>query len=290
MLENYELLNKYLQYVSIEKGLSKNTYEAYRRDLSQFFYFLEEKKQNLENLNRNIVNLFIKELYSKKCKPSTISRKIAAIKGFFVFLSFENNLESNKVSLMFEMPKIAKKLPTVISEEDLNQMLKFKLSILEKAVLELLYACGLRVSEVCSLRLQDVNIKASYIKCFGKGSKERIVPVHKKAVKTLKAFLKEREFITKKYNSQPQFFFINEKSKNISRQWVYKFVKNLGKRLDLKISPHTIRHSFATHLLENGANLRLIQELLGHSDITTTQIYTHLSKKQLKEVYFKINH
>ena len=232
--------------------------------------------------------MYIKNLHDKKYSVSSITRQIASIKGFFKWLNFNDYLKHNP-ALAIERPKHPKRLPKVLSIKEIQQLLDSKMSIIQKAVFELLYAAGLRVSELTNLQLSNVNINARYIRCFGKGSKERIVPIGMKAVSAIKKYLKEREYILKKYNFLSKYLFLNESGKKLTRQEVYKFVNNLGKTINKNISPHTIRHSFATHLLENGADLRVVQELLGHSDVATTQLYTHISKKRLKDIYFSIN-
>ena len=168
-------------------------------------------------------------------------------------------------------------------------ILKSKLSKRNKAIIELMYAAGLRVSELCSLELQNIDLNSKYVRCVGKGSKERIVPIGNKAIKALQEYLKEREYILKKNNKTKAPLFIRDNAKKITRIEVYEIINNLGKLINKKITPHVLRHSFATHLLENGADLRIVQELLGHSDVSTTQLYTHVSKKRLKEIYFAIN-
>jgi integrase/recombinase XerD len=163
------------------------------------------------------------------------------------------------------------------------------MTTLEKAVFELLYAAGLRVSELTDIQTNNIDLNLKYVRCTGKGSKERIVPIGAKACNALKTYYKDRDYIIKKHNLTSKYCFIKENGKKLTRQDVYNFIRNLGKNINKDISPHTIRHSFATHLLENGADLRVVQELLGHSDVSTTQLYTHISKKRLKEIYFSIN-
>ena len=160
---------------------------------------------------------------------------------------------------------------------------------LEKVILELLYDCGLRVSELVNLKINDYDLNAKYIQCYGKSSKERIVPMGKKAVTAVKNYMPERDYLIQKYRLNTKRLLIHENGRELTRQDVYNFIHAQGKKIHKTISPHTLRHSFATHLLENGADLRVVQELLGHSDVSTTQLYTHISKKRLKEVYFSIN-
>ena len=180
-------------------------------------------------------------------------------------------------------------MPKVMTVEEINQILSQNLTEIQSVILELLYGCGLRVSELVNLRVSDIDIKSKYLQCTGKGSKERIVPIGKKAVAALKKFLPRRDFALQKYNLKTKNLLVNDEGRQLTRQDVYTFISEQGKKIHKHISPHTLRHSFATHLLENGADLRIVQELLGHSNVSTTQLYTHVSKKRLKEVYFAIN-
>ena len=176
-----------------------------------------------------------------------------------------------------------------MSVQEIENILNQNLTNLERVIIELLYGCGLRVSELVNLTTLNYDLNGKYVKCFGKGSKERIIPLGQKAICAINEFLPEREFILKKYNLSTKQFLLNKNGTKVTRQEVYTFIHEQGKRLHKSISPHTLRHSFATHLIENGADLRVVQELLGHSDVSTTQLYTHISKKRLKEVYFSIN-
>ena len=284
-----QYIAQYLEYLEVERGLAFNTILAYRSDLYSLSEFLST--QNIEELNdisRLQLNLYIKNLYDKKYTPGSITREIASIKGFFNWLSI-NELIKHNPSLAIEQPKLPKKLPKVLSMKEINEILDTSMTVIEKAVLELLYACGLRVSELTDIRLNNIDLTAKFLRCTGKGSKERIVPIGKRACLAVRAYLKERDYITKKFNIKSRYCFLKENGKKLTRQDVYVFIHNLGKNVDKDISPHTIRHSFATHLLENGADLRVVQELLGHSDVSTTQLYTHISKKRLKDIYFSIN-
>ena len=199
-----------------------------------------------------------------------------------------NILEKNPASTL-EQPKVPKRLPKVISIREIDEILRVNLSELQVVMIELLYSCGLRVSELVSLKIGDIDLKSKYVRCFGKGSKERIIPIGKKAVDAIEKYLPQRELVFKKYNLNSKKLLVNDSGRYINRQDVYNFIHSCGKKIHKNISPHTLRHSFATHLLENGADLRVVQELLGHSDVSTTQLYTHISKKRLKDVYFSIN-
>lgn len=281
-----QILSEYLDFLEIEKGLSQNTLDAYRRDLGSFFDFFEDIE--LDNLQRTHINSYVRNLHEKKYSPSSVIRKIATLRGFFKWACANEILQSNP-ALTLEQPKVPQKLPKVISVAEVEDILNQDLTKLETVIIELLYGCGLRVSELVNIKINDYDIKGKYLECTGKGSKDRIVPLGKKAINAIKSFLPEREFLIQKFNLKTKQLLINDKGKNVTRQEVYNFIHNQGKKLHKTISPHTLRHSFATHLLENGADLRVVQELLGHSDVSTTQLYTHISKKRLKEVYFAIN-
>lgn len=283
-------ISEYLTYLEVERGLSQNTILAYENDILGFFdYFKNIEDPN--EIKRIHFSEYTAHLAESGLLSSSVTRKIASIKGFFRYLSANKEIKSNP-SLSLSSPKIPKRLPKVISYEEIEKLLKNRLTTKEKAVFELLYATGLRVSELVNLTVKNVDFKSNLIKTTGKGSKDRIVPMGKKAKEALNYYMKERGLLLKtKLGSEAEsdFVFLNEKSEKISRQWVYNFIKKQGETINKTISPHTIRHSFATHLLENGADLRAVQELLGHRSVVTTQLYTHISKKRLREVYFNIN-
>lgn len=283
-------ISEYLTYLEVERGLSQNTILAYENDILGFFdYFKNIEDPN--EIKRIHFSEYTAHLAESGLLSSSVTRKIASIKGFFRYLSANKEIKSNP-SLSLSSPKIPKRLPKVISYEEIEKLLKNRLTTKEKAVFELLYATGLRVSELVNLTVKNVDFKSNLIKTTGKGSKDRIVPMGKKAKEALNRYMKERGLLLKtKLGSEAEsvFVFLNEKSEKISRQWVYNFIKKQGETINKTISPHTIRHSFATHLLENGADLRAVQELLGHRSVVTTQLYTHISKKRLREVYFNIN-
>lgn len=280
----YEIISQYLEYLEMEKGLSPNTIDAYRRDL----YSFAESVNDINSVDRNNINNFIRSLKEKKLAPTSVIRKVASLRGFFKWTTAMNILEKNPASTL-EQPKVPQKLPKVISLKEIDEILHSELLPLQSVIIELLYSCGLRVSELVNLKLNDIDLASKYVRCFGKGSKERIIPVGKKAIEVLKKYLPERDLLVKKYNLNTKRLLINNLGRLINRQDVYNLIHQQGKMINKNISPHTLRHSFATHLLENGADLRVVQELLGHSDVSTTQLYTHISKKRLKEVYFSIN-
>lgn len=283
-----QILSEYLEFLEVERGLSKNTIDAYRRDLSEFLEFCISKNvEELQKIDRTHINGYILKLHENKLTPTSVMRKTASLRGFFKWLCANEICEKNP-ALTLEPPKIPQKLPKVITFEEINMILSENLNKLEKVILELLYGCGLRVSELVNLKINDIDISAKYLQCTGKGSKERIVPVGSKALHAIKMYLKERDFILQKTRKTSKNLLLNPDGKNVNRQEVYTFIHKLGGKINKSISPHTLRHTFATHLLENGADLRVVQELLGHSDVSTTQLYTHISKKRLKEVYFAI--
>lgn len=232
--------------------------------------------------------MFIRKLRENKLAPSSIIRKIASLRGFFKWASSAGIIDKNPASTL-EQPKVPQHLPKVVSIKEIEEMLHNNLTPLEHVIMELLYSCGLRVSELVNLKTNDIDLSSKYVRCFGKGSKERIIPIGEIAKKAVTEYMPERDFLVKKYNLNTKLLLIQNSGRLITRQDVYTFIHAQGKLIHKNISPHTLRHSFATHLLENGADLRVVQELLGHSDVSTTQLYTHISKKRLKDVYFSIN-
>ena len=280
-----QILAEYLEYLDAEKGLAENTLEAYRRDLGNFLEFCG---CNVADIRRSQLNSYILKLRDKKYSPTSVARKIASIRGFFKWLC-ANEICSSDPTLTLEQPKLPQKLPKVMTIEEIETILKQNLTPEQKVIVELLYGCGLRVSELVNLELNNIDIIARYLQCTGKGSKERIVPLGKKACKAIKDYLPQRDYLINKSRRNTKKLLITETGRTLTRQDVYNFISEQGKKIHKHISPHTLRHSFATHLLENGADLRIVQELLGHSDVATTQLYTHISKKRLKDVYFAIN-
>ena len=280
----YQIIAQYLEYLELEKGLSQNTIDAYRRDLSEFSQGVDD----IHTIDRNYINSYVRKLRERKLAPSSVIRKVATLRGFFKWATSAEIIDKNPASTL-EQPKTPQRLPKVVSIKEIEEMLHNNLTPLEHVIMELLYSCGLRVSELVNLKINDIDLSSKYVRCFGKGSKERIIPIGEMAKNIIKQYLPERELIIKKFNLNTKQLLISEKGRFITRQDVYNFIHAQGKIIHKNISPHTLRHSFATHLLENGADLRVVQELLGHSDVSTTQLYTHISKKRLKDVYFSIN-
>lgn len=286
-----QFLSEYLEFLEVERGLSKNTLEAYRNDLTAFFDFCQNRNiSDVSKISRSDLNAYIIYLRESKYTPTSVMRKVASLRGFFKWFC-ANEYGKNNPTQTLEQPKIPKKLPKVMTFEELNKIINSDLTPLESVIVELLYGCGLRVSELVNLKLNNIDIKAKYVQCFGKGSKERIIPFGSKAKNAINKYLKVRDMIIlqNKLANNLKYLLLKENGKRVSRQDVYNFIRRQGERINKQISPHTLRHSFATHLLENGADLRVVQELLGHSDVSTTQLYTHITKKRLKEVYFAIN-
>ena len=278
------MISQYLEYLELEKGLSQNTIDAYRRDLYSFAEGVDE----IDNIDRGSINNYVRSLKEKKLASSSVIRKVASLRGFFKWAYSMGIIKKNPASTL-EQPKVPKRLPKVISIKEIEELLHSGLSPIQKVIVELLYSCGLRVSELVNLKISDIDLNSKYVRCFGKGSKERVIPIGKAAKNAVLEYLPEREFLLKKYNLNTKKLLISGSGRLLNRQDIYNFIHEKGKIVHKNISPHTLRHSFATHLLENGADLRVVQELLGHSDVSTTQLYTHISKKRLKDVYFSIN-
>lgn len=282
-------LSEYLEFLEVEKGLSVNTIEAYRRDLGDFLRFCETRGiEDINAVRRTELNTYILKLHDENFTAATVVRKIASLRGYFKWLCANDIIKTDPAQTL-EQPKLPKRLPKVMTVQEIEQILNQKLDELHALIVELLYGCGLRVSELANINMNDIDVKSKYLQCLGKGSKERIVPLGKKAVSALKKYLPVRDFNVKKNNVETTKLLVNENGRILTRQDIYEFIHAQGEKIHKHISPHTLRHSFATHLLENGADLRIVQELLGHSDVSTTQLYTHVSKKRLKEVYFSIN-
>lgn len=284
-----QILSQYLEYLEVEKGLASNTLDAYRRDLSAFLDFcFNIDAEELTQIQRTHLNSYIIDLREKNYSATSVMRKIASLRGFFKWLCASEICIQNP-TLTLEQPKIPRKLPKIMTINEIENILRANLTKLERLIVELLYGCGFRVSELVNLKTNSIDLNANYLKCSGKGSKERLVPLGSKAKEALGEYFSQRDFLVKKYNLETKNLLISDSGRFLTRQDIYNFIHEQGKKIHKNISPHTLRHSFATHLLENGADLRIVQELLGHSDVSTTQLYTHISKKRLKEVYFSIN-
>jgi len=286
-----ELLRNFLTYLSVEKGLSKNTIESYSIDLKKFQDFLSLKNKNFASFTRADVVDFIETLRNKGYSISSTCRFISSIKSLCKYLIIENVIKEDP-SENLQTPKRWERLPKSLTVSEVRSFLELDTPIdkpimmRDSVMLELLYSSGLRVSELVSLKVEDINLEAGFIRVLGKGSKERVVPVNIRAIGRLRNYLnKARQEILKK--RQSSYLFVTGRGRSLTRQRFWQTIKTLGRKKGIDLSPHTLRHSFATHLLEGGADLRSVQKMLGHSDISTTQIYTKVTTERLKKVYTK---
>ena len=290
MIKGYKkdhIIRSFLDSLYIEKGLSKNTVSSYKNDISSFLSWLNKKQINYQQVSSKNINQFISNLFNSGLKSSSINRKISSIKHFYLFLSKKKIIKYSPADEI-ETPKQEKYLPISMSEDEVERLLSSPNSnrIIErrdKAMIEILYATGMRISELVNLKLTDVDFNRSVLKVFGKGSKERLVPYGEKAAEALDIYLRDRK------RSDSKNVFLSNRGSQITRGAFWQRIKIYIKRENLKssISPHTLRHAFATHLLNRGADLRSVQILLGHSDLSTTQIYTHIAKQRLGEILKK---
>ncbi len=286
-----QAINDYRNYLKIERGLSKNSIVNYTLDLQKLAQYLDEHQieEKPIKIDRETVQQFIYDI-AKTVNPRTQARVISGLKGFFNYLVFEDYREDNPMDLI-ETPKIGRKLPDTLSVDEINELISaIDLSKPEgernRALLETLYGCGLRVSELVNLKLSDLFFDEDFIMVMGKGSKQRFVPisdVNKKYINIYQNQVRVHLSIQKEHED---FLFLNRRGKQLTRAMIFTIIKRLAEQIGLKknISPHTFRHSFATHLLENGADLRAIQQMLGHESITTTEVYMHVNRKHLTEV------
>ncbi len=286
-------LEIYSNYLAVEKGLAINTLDSYRRDLRKFIAFMHKRNiKKPEDVDREALNDFVASLRKEGFATSTITRSIASIRSFFYFLLQEGFIDNNP-ALDLESPKIEKKLPRVLTTGEVDKLLSQpeksqQNGLRDKAMLELLYASGIRVSELVSLDITDFDPHVGFLRCRGKGMKERIVPIGSMAINHVNEYLDNSRAKMLKKNGEPALF-VNHHGGRMTRQGFWKILKKHAQKSNIKIdiTPHTLRHSFATHLLENGADLRSVQEMLGHSDISTTQIYTQVTRKKIREIYNK---
>ncbi len=294
-----EAIDNFLNYLTVEKGFSENTVVAYRNDLYQLASFAEEETTKRDftlswaSFGRQGMLSYLLNLKERGYAATTVARKVAAAKSFFSFMVAEGNIKDNP-TLNVTSPRVGKSLPKPISISQVRRLLEqpTKLSTLEakrdRAILELLYASGMRVSELVSLNLGDIDIDDGSVRCFGKGHKERLIPIAPRAALTVKEYLQEaRPHLS--HNDAEQALFLNRRGDRLTRQGLWQILKGYAKsaELDKEITPHTLRHSFATHMLSGGADLRSVQELLGHANISTTQVYTHLTTEHVRRTYEK---
>jgi integrase/recombinase XerD len=286
-------ISAFLTHVRVERGLSANTVTAYRRDLVKFDDFAKKRKLTLESVSRDNLVEFLASLYRQKLESRTVARHLVTLRNFFRFAQLQE-LISTDPSLNLESPKIRRSLPGYLRLEEIERLLaqpddKTPLGLRDHAMLDVLYSTGLRVSELVSLRVMDLDTAVGCIRCIGKGDKERIVPIGKKALALVERYLRDArpKLIGKGKQALATTLFINRRGAPLSRVGVWKILSAYGRKAGLRASltPHMLRHSFATHLLERGADLRSVQLMLGHSDISTTQIYTHVVEERLKQIY-----
>jgi integrase/recombinase XerD len=289
-----ESILDYSHYLKIERGLSSHTLQNYIRDVKKLISFLNKKKISSSPIaiKDEVIQQFIYEI-AKEISPRSQARIISGLRSYFNYLIFENYRASNPTDLI-ETPKIGVKLPDTLSEQEINNLISaIDLSKAEgernRAMLETMYSCGLRVSELIDLKISDLFFDEGFIKIVGKGNKERFIPIHFSAQKYIILYMNEIRTQLKIKKGFEDTLFLNRRGKSLSRQMIFMILKDLAIKIDLnkKISPHTFRHSFATHLLKNGADLRAIQQMLGHESITTTEVYVHLDTSYLKEIVEK---
>jgi len=286
-------ISSFLTHIQVEKGLATNTLSAYRRDLAKFEDFAKKRKLDLVAVTRDHLVDFLASLYRQKLESKTVARHLVTLRNFFRHAQVQE-LVTDDPTAHLESPKIRRSLPGYLRLEEVEKLLelpdhKTALGLRDRAMLEVLYSTGLRVSELTSLRVTDLDMKVGCVRCIGKGDKERIVPIGRKALGIVERYLRDGrpELIGQGRGGAGAFLFVNRRGGRISRVGVWKILSAYGRRAGFRIplTPHMLRHSFATHLLERGADLRSVQLMLGHSDISTTQIYTHVVEERLKQIY-----
>lgn len=290
MMNLESAIRAFLGYARVEKGLAENTVSAYGRDLAKFLAFAGKQKLDLGGVRRDDVVDFLGSLYRQKLDSRSVARHLVTLRNFFRFALSEGHIKDDP-TLNLESPKVWKTLPSYLSLEEVDRLLALPdaamlLGSRDKAMIELLYSTGLRVSELVGLRAGDLDLQSGCARCIGKGDKERLVPVGKQAIAAVQQYLRDSRPQLVRGRPTP-FLFVNRRGGKLSRVGFWKILRGYGKRAGLrgKLTPHKLRHSFATHLLERGADLRSVQLMLGHADISTTQIYTHVIQERLKQVY-----
>ena len=284
-------ISSFLTHVRVEKGLSSNTVSAYRRDLVKFAEFARKRKLSLKSVSRDDLVDFLAALYRQNLDSKSVARHLVTLRNFFRFAQIQEHIAEDP-SVNLESPKIRRSLPGYLRLEEVERLLnqpdmKTPLGLRDRAMLEVLYSTGLRVSELIGLRVADLDTRVGNVRCIGKGDKERIVPVGKKALTIVEKYLRDaRPRLLGKAPGSPALF-VNRRGAPLSRVGVWKILSAYGRRAGMRVAltPHMLRHSFATHLLERGADLRSVQLMLGHADISTTQIYTHVVEERLKQIY-----
>ena len=301
---NFEFyINEFSNFLLLERNLSTNTINSYRKDILQLENYISIKfKKNIcikNALSKEVFDEYLIYLYDKEYKPATLARKLSSVKSFLIFLEDEKIINSSPVKYL-KFPKLERKIPKTLNQEIIDTMLdnSKNLSLRDSTIIELIYATGIRASELINIKITDIDFNEATLRILGKGSKERIIPIHDLALKLISKYWKNEMFNhNKKVNNKNIKFnrnllFLNVQGKKLTRQGLWYIIKNISKKLGLDInnvSPHILRHTFATHLLYNGVPLRHLQELLGHSNISTTQIYTHLSDQYIESEYSKFS-
>ena len=299
---NFEFyIKEFSNFLLLEKNLSSNTINSYQKDILQLENYISTKyKQNInikDALSKDVFDEYLVYLYDKEYKSATLARKLSSIKSFFIFLEDEKIINSNPVKFL-KFPKLERKIPKTLNQQIIDTMLDNSkyLSLRDSAIIELIYATGIRASELINIKITDIDFNEASLRILGKGSKERIIPIHDLALKLISSYWKNEIYNhnklvkNKKIKFKRDLLFLNVNGKKLTRQGLWYIIKNISKKLGLdinKVSPHILRHTFATHLLYNGVPLRHLQELLGHSNISTTQIYTHLSDQYIESEYSK---
>ncbi|NDV27957.1 site-specific tyrosine recombinase XerD [Desulfovibrio sp. JC010] len=284
----HQWVDRYLEYLLIERGLSENSLNGYLSDLESFQNFLEERSAKIDDTTSQTLLLYLTYLRSKALKSTSLARHLSSLRGFFAFCTSRGFIKEDPATLL-ENPKLPRKIPEFLSPEEIGRILALpklteKLGFRDRAMLELLYAAGMRVSELINLNIEDFDPQTGVLIIFGKGSKERLVPIHYVAQNFLNQYIKDWR---PAFNPKVKNIFLNRSGKGLTRQGVWKLIKKFALEAGIKrsISPHTFRHSFATHLLDGGADLRTVQLLLGHSDINATEIYTHIQAGRLVQLH-----
>ena len=289
------LIDEFMQHILVERGLARNTKDAYERDLLKYTrYLITHRMGQIKKVDRRHITNYLLSLKEKGMASNSISRNLAAVKMFHRYLLRERILEHDITSVI-DTPRVWKRIPGYLSMKEVDDLLGAprsdkRLERRDKAILEMFYATGMRVSEIANVKIGDINLNMGYIRCFGKGSKERVIPLGRRAIEAIERY-RDRDRKEMLSKNDTDTLFISRLGKKMTRLSFWKIIKKYRKRAGIRkdISPHTLRHSFATHLLERGADLRSVQEMLGHTDISTTQIYTAISKDRLKKVHAKFH-
>jgi integrase/recombinase XerD len=287
----HRLLEQFMGYISIERGLALNTHMAYSRDIERYLGFLKQQDLPIEQSSQGLIIKYLERLKHNGLGMRSIARHLSSLKVFYRYLRINDHISFDPTQNM-DAPKLLKRLPHCLSIKQVEEMLQQPntaqpLGIRDRAMLEVLYATGMRISELLGLKLNNINLDMGYILCYGKGAKERVVPIGTQAADWLKQYLKlSRPHLIKKQSGQ--HLFVNKLGRSLSRQGGWKIIRGYALRVGIRgVTPHVLRHSFASHLLDGGADLRSVQMMLGHSDISTTQIYTHIRQERLKKIYDK---